>query len=443
MTAGLKAVFYNHTNQKEWKYNSSEITFLYNGSKINLSGGHGLLGESGSALAPMSELFQKALGITCVFHLSDRSITLSDGSAIIKIIPGSTLAEVNGNNVTMSEAPVILEDEKGVSRLYVPTRFIAGNLGFEYDWNEALSTVSIKKTYTIKYSTSLTGKPIEIPLYNSMSINDIRIEDMYYENKLAVYLPGDYTSQYSNQVIVNHYPEISGIELGVNNQKETVIVFNTTKIIACKPEIKNNKLFLTFDSPKNIYKKIVAIDAGHGAHDTGAIRDELYEKDYNYSIAYTYTKDLFEASDIKVYYTRVSDTYPTLNQRAAFGGQVGADFFVSVHNNTNDNTNLHGTSIYYSSDNNKQYENGFSSKVMAKLFSTNLSEKLDTERIGILNHPLTVTTRNTVPAVLLEIAFMSNPEEFSRLQTEEFQKKAGQVIFDTIKELFELYPTGR
>ena len=177
--------------------------------------------------------------------------------------------------------------------------------------------------------------------------------------------------------------------------------------------------------------------------DPPAIRERINESDINLSVAYTYTKDLFAASDIKVYYTRVNDTFISLNDRAAFASKVGADLFVSVHQNTFTTDAKKGISVYYSSDNKNVGPTGLTGKLMAGMLLERISEKLELKNSGRLNQRLSVTTYNTVPAALIELAFMSNPDDFAKLKNEEFRKKAGQALFDTIVEIFEAYPTNR
>ncbi len=442
--AASEIYFINHTTNSELLYSGAEVCYCYNGTPVSLGCSIGILGESGSAMAPMSELMKDALNVTCEFNLSDQAITFRYGSNTVKVTPGSKQAYVNGKKTEMSEAPVILEDQNNISKIYIPTKLIISNLGYEYDWNKSLSTVFITKTSTISYTSSIDSKPIEIPLDESVTISDIRTEDLYYNKEFVVYIKGDYADDYQNNTIINRYSEIKNIELGNNQSGETVLKFSTSRILACKTEVRDHVLYLTFDRPKNIYNKIVVIDPGHGGYDSGAIRDDLYESNFNLAIAFAATKNLFEASDIKVYYTRVNDTYPSLDSRAAFAAKVDADFFVSLHQNTNSDTNVHGTQIYYSVDNNATLASGISSKTMAKLFRDNITSILGTVNCGVFGErPLTVTTLNSVPSVLVELLFMSNPDELTRLQNAEFQKEAGQVLFDTIKQLFELYPTGR
>ena len=438
-----EALYYNHSTSEVWAYDDTEILYQYNGASVELNGKQGLMGTSGAALAPFDEVFVQTLKSDCEFKLSDGSIILREGSNSVKITPGNKQATVNGKKDTMSEAPVLLQDSNDELSLYVPTRFIASGLGFGYEWNKALSTVFINKTFSIRYQSDNTEKPIEIPLYSDVSVENIRVEDMYDSRKIAVYIPGDWAEKYEDRAIVNHYSAITGIELAVNAQNETVFIFSTSKIKACKPEIKDNTLYLTFMNPRELYSKIVVIDPGHGGYDPGAIRDKVNESDLNLSIAYAYTKDLFRDSDIKVYYTRTTDTFVSLNDRAAFAAQVGADFFVSVHQNTFTTDAKKGVSVYYSSDNKNTGATGLTGRIMAGLFAERISGALGLNNLGRLNQRLSVTTYNSVPAALVELAFMSNPDDFAKLKTDEFQKKAGKVIFDTIVEIFETYPTNR
>ena len=435
--------YYNLTSESPLHYDNTVVKYRYNGSDIDMNGNIGMLGESGSALAPLSDVFVNALTVDCEFKLSDCSVILKDGSDSVQLLPGNKKAVVNGTKVVMSEAPCLLENQNGEYLYYVPTRFIATKLGFDYEWNKNTSTVSISKTYTIEYTSEHTEKPIEIPLFEQLTTDDIRIEDRYYEGKTAVYIPGNYVHKYKNNSIVNHYSAITGMELAWNAANETVLIFETSKILACTAEINDSTLFLSFQNPRDVYSKIVVIDPGHGGYDPGAIREKTNESDLNLSIAYEHTKDLFARSDIKVYYTRVNDTFISLDDRAAFASKVGADFFVSLHQNTFTTDAKKGTSVYYSSDNKNVGANGLTGRLMAGILTERLSEKLGLKNIGRLNQRLSVTTYNTVPAALVELAFMSNPDDFSKLKNEEFRKKAGQALFDTIVEIFEAYPTER
>ncbi len=433
----------NLTLNTDYEYSGDHISYIYNGVELNLDNSYGIIADDGSALGSMTEIFQKNLHVICTFDLKTQTITLQNACNSIVLSVGSTKAVVNGIEKTMDVSPQILQLEGLTPQIFVPTRFVAENLGITYFWSSTAATVTMEQTYTISYKTNLTETPVIIPLFDDITLDDIVMDDRYYDGEMAIYIPGIHQTDYENNVITNRYSCVKNIDVNLTADNRTEIVFCTSSIRACSLEIKNGSLYVTLTDPDDVYSKIVIIDPGHGGKDTGAIRDSSYEKDYNLLIAYENTKDLFAASDIKVYYTRVNDFYSNIDTRAAMASKIHADLYVSLHQNTNQNTSINGTSVYYSSLNNQTLFNGLCSKTMAALFRDNLTTALGTVNYGVIDHALTVTTYNTVPAILIELAFMSNTEDLAKLNSTEFQKNAGKVLFDTVKEIFDTYPTGR
>ena len=96
--------------------------------------------------------------------------------------------------------------------------------------------------------------------------------------------------------------------------------------------------FLSFNTPvHNAQKpslKTIIIDAGHGGHDHGAKGDYSYEKDICLDVALKVGKQLEnQYPDIKILYTRTTDTYPTIHERAEFANANKGDLFISIHAN--------------------------------------------------------------------------------------------------------------
>jgi len=73
----------------------------------------------------------------------------------------------------------------------------------------------------------------------------------------------------------------------------------------------------------------------------------------------------------------------------------------------------------------------------------NLSKSLGTKNLGIIDKGFVVVRDNSVPAVLIELAFLTNPDDLSLLTSSTSQKKAAKTIYDTVASLFEAYPTNR
>ena len=100
---------------------------------------------------------------------------------------------------------------------------------------------------------------------------------------------------------------------------------------------------------KSLTLKTVVIDAGHGGHDPGGVSTDrkTYEKNLTLDIAKRLGQKIQEKHpDVKVVYTRTTDVYVTLNDRATFANKNNADLFISVHTNASTSTAAHGTSVH-------------------------------------------------------------------------------------------------
>ena len=121
-----------------------------------------------------------------------------------------------------------------------------------------------------------------------------------------------------------------------------------------KQRIENGYLYLSFVNLHDIYDKVIIIDAGHGGRMTGAVRNGIEEKSINLDIVLALKEQLDSYSGDKrlgIFYTRTTDTNPTLQQRAALANKADADLFISVHCNSYEKGNftaVSGTQVLYS-----------------------------------------------------------------------------------------------
>lgn len=284
-----------------------------------------------------------------------------------------------------------------------------------------------------------------IPNPAGISVSQIKHEDQYNRQRFAIRIPGDYTAYFDANPIIVNSNVIKDVTVFLNSNYETEIMVTTSKLQGYKMSVDSNYIYVNVANPKDIYKNIVILDPGHGGSAPGAIYYNTREKTINFKILYEIGKDYFntDPDQLKVYYTRESDVDVSLADRAAFAKKIGADLFVSLHMNANTNKSVYGTEIYYSSSNNKRNNAGLNSEAFAKLFVNNLSSSLKTKNRGTRAARYTVVHNNTVPAILIELGFMSNKSDFDRISNEDFQYEAARVIYETLLEVFELYPTGR
>ena len=286
---------------------------------------------------------------------------------------------------------------------------------------------------------------IVIPKPAQLTGSMITDEDNYFNNNFVLRLAGDYTSVINSSVISSNVSTVKDITVSLNSKNETEITFKTTKLQGYRYAIDDNNIYLKVGNPKDIYPNIVILDPGHGGGAPGAQYFGAKEKDFNYNILYTLGKKYFnqDTSKLKVYYTRITDVDMTLSNRAAFAGNYGADLFVSLHMNASVNKSAHGTEVYYSTNNNSPNIAGLNSKKLAELFCNKISSTLGTQNRGAKAERYTVVHKNTVPAVLIELGFLSNESDFSKLSNSTFQESAAKLIYQTLLEVFENYPTGR
>ncbi len=293
-------------------------------------------------------------------------------------------------------------------------------------------------------SVELPEDKLIIPLPSGCSVANITDQDDYLDKKFKIMIKGDQRSLINTKGISNPYSMIKNYVISYDDTTNyTTVTFETSNVCGYKYDIFENYLIVTVGKPSDIFSKIVVLDPGHGGIDPGANYNNVYEKTLNYKILYTYAKDYFADSDIKVYYTRETDVLIDLYKRAEFAAEVEADLFVSLHMNANTSSSAKGTQVFYSTSNNTKQSNGLTSQAMAQLFANNLSTVMNTKNRGVGSAEYVVVKYNTVPAILIELGFMSNSSDFSKLTDATYQKKAAKEIYETIEEIFATYPTGR
>jgi N-acetylmuramoyl-L-alanine amidase len=221
-------------------------------------------------------------------------------------------------------------------------------------------------------------------------------------------------------------------------------------------------------APASTTLRRIVVDAGHGGKDPGAVGPTgLLEKDVTLKLAHELSKELTRQIGCEVVLTRSGDVYLPLEERTAIANKVGADLFVSLHANANKSRKPHGIETYYLnfSKNDKAAavaarENGTSLKEVSDLelilfdlmanSKINESSRLATEiqgslvktisknysdvrDLGVRQGPFYVLLGATMPSVLVETAFISNPREEKRLASSKYRKSAASAIAAAIK----------
>lgn len=156
---------------------------------------------------------------------------------------------------------------------------------------------------------------------------------------------------------------------------------------------------------------LIALDAGHGGSDPGAVYNGRQEKDDNLRLAMEVGR-ILENAGVDVVYTREDDIYETPFKKATDANASGADYFISFHRNSGENPNT------ASGVQNLIYSKGGRSEQVAEDIQSELVN-LGFRDLGIVERPnLVVLRRTQMPAVLIETGFINNTADNDKFDAE-------------------------
>lgn len=171
------------------------------------------------------------------------------------------------------------------------------------------------------------------------------------------------------------------------------------------------------------------IDPGHGGSDPGAVgQNGLREKDVNLSVA-RMLKTFLEEAGYEVRLTRNGDEYVSLLDRCRKANNWGSDLFISVHCNAASNPKALGIETYH-------FPKSTDGKRLAKEIQASLITTTARKDRGIKEAQYQVLKGTAMPAVLVELGFVSNEEEENLLRDLAFQDICARAIAHGIKEYF-------
>jgi len=224
--------------------------------------------------------------------------------------------------------------------------------------------------------------------------------------------------------------------------------------------------------------KTIVIDPGHGGIETGAKgKFGALEKDITLAIGLKLRAIIEKNLAFRVFMTRDKDMDVSLENRSALANNHKADLFISIHANGSPRKNSHGSETYFLSQNATDEESRRlaylenssgdlegriegdgrddiklilwdlaqasylkQSSQLAESIQSGLNALLGTANRGVKQAPFKVLTGAACPAVLVETAFISNPEEEKELGTEAFQDSVAQAVYLSLVEYLKLYP---
>lgn len=188
----------------------------------------------------------------------------------------------------------------------------------------------------------------------------------------------------------------------------------------------------------------IVIDPGHGGDNLGAQQGGYTEKYMTMVVANAMAEELRKYEDIEVYMTRTEDVDLSLQQRADYAKEVGADFFFCLHFNMSENHTLYGTEAWISAFGNC-YAQGkrFGELCLNELCTLDLYRRGVKTRLGkdggdyygIIKH----CEEYDIPSCIIEHCHLDNREDAGRFETTEAMKRLGVLDATAVAKYYGLY----
>ncbi|HAA83537.1 MAG TPA: hypothetical protein DCE01_01900 [Thermodesulfobacterium commune] len=401
---------------------------------------------------------------TFEFYTSNQTAQEPKITLAPQVVPKRSETKVNAQ-----PAPALVADAKRVLEVSPVTgedytRIIIGVSGnFEYQTNILKSPTL--RIYVDIYPANLDPKvPKEIEL-KDVHLQKVRVGQF---DKNVVRVVVDLKSLTSYKIFKLKDPHQLVLDFtGKEKMPSTVIATKPKKsksLSSKKKQPEDKQEYINLARQFGLGIKRIVIDPGHGGEDPGAVGPTgLKEKEVNLQIAKLLAQKLKEhLPEVEVILTRNTDVFIPLIQRPAIANSKKGDIFISLHTNASPDPNARGIEVYYlnfSTDPESMrvaaLENSASDKTLsdlqdlikAVLSNTKLSEsKLLAEKInqylhqtlvrfypdttsrGVKYAPFLVLVGTRMPAVLVEVSFITNPVEESRLKNPHYLEMVAEGI---------------
>jgi len=190
------------------------------------------------------------------------------------------------------------------------------------------------------------------------------------------------------------------------------------------------KLLNQSDHP--LKDRVIIIDPGHGGTDSGNTFGTIYEKDVVLKVSKLVEQKL-AATGANVLMTRTDDVYPSLQDRVDFTNVNYGEIFVSIHaNSVLNNTTANGTETFYAMTSGDKQE----SIDLATFVNNQIVNDLKMRNRGVKNEQFYVIRNTIIPAILVELGFLTNSEDRAKLTDDHYIELFAESIYKGIVEYY-------
>ncbi len=302
--------------------------------------------------------------------------------------------------------------------------------GLEAVLDERSSVINIpagedfKSLITYKKDRKTGSFLIKLPSSENVKADTTKSGQVVIDIPKNIITSSDFTENVNDRRIVSYGISMDGekyrFEMNLqNNVKAECSINETTGEVSIALDKG------AYDPPK------IVIDAGHGGNDPGAVNKAIgvQEKTLNLKMA-NLLKDKLTSYGYEVTMNRSEDNYVPLKDRYTNANELDADLFVSIHHNSTGNAITSGIeTLHYNSKDNKEVATYIHEELIKSSGAVNRGTKVRTD--------LAVLNGTKMPAVLLELGFITNSKEVGRLMDTAYQDLLMESVATGINKYFE------
>ncbi|MCI8307963.1 MAG: N-acetylmuramoyl-L-alanine amidase [Lachnospiraceae bacterium] len=284
---------------------------------------------------------------------------------------------------------------------------------------------------------------IIVPKVSSRST--MELEDVYMNRQLRLTVGNSVCGAYKKNMILSDNYVVKDIHIKdiISDGGEfvsTVITLDLDGVYEYRLHEENAQYIIELFDIHSVYDKVIVIDAGHGGGDTGCGTRDLqhYEKDITLSVV-KLLKEKLDATDIKVYYTRLADETVYLKPRVNIANDVKADMFISIHCNYYDRYwvgGVNGAEALYSS---RIKTLKSANRRLAGLMLDNLTKTASIRKRSVINRKkeIFILKKSRVPATIVEMAYLSDINDTKYMVNAKKRKKVVDGLYNGIVEAYK------
>lgn len=471
---------YTKNNQIIIEFNKNitkkDINFFELNQKNSFRDVYDINGYFKDALATKLEIDGKERVTIAQFKPNILRIVLSNNRKI-----DSTFSVVNSKKIVINvEQEKIVQTKKDIIKPNITQDKTSNFIDYKNNIREIYTE---NNSIFIKFNKNFSQKNLKYLSYQQNG----KFEDVFeIQGRYQYANPIKLSMENTNQIITTQ--ERNFVRLKLLNNSKANIVYNfidnkTLKITHIKQVEKESKhtnivtappVTQKISSNNKTKKKTIVIDAGHGGSDAGAVGPKKrYEKVVNLAVS-NYLADILKKRGYKVYVTRSSDKFIKVMDRTILANEKNADLFLSIHTNAMPKDKANSTSgietfflsparserakrvaaLENQSDIREMNEKSkdvfleslnrpritashkFAIDVQAGLLQAARSKYKDVNDSGVREGPFWVLVGAQMPSILIELGYISHPEESRRLYEASYQKALANGIANGIDSYF-------